>query len=71
MLERGRGTVLLSGATMAIRGGAKFACQSPIKFGLRSLGQSMFQSYAPQGVNAGLGRIVALHHGSSTLYQIQ
>lgn len=51
MLERGRGTILLSGATMAIRGGQAFACQSPVKFALRSLSQSMYQSYAPAGVH--------------------
>jgi len=51
MLERGRGTILLSGATMSLRGGAQFACLSPVKFGLRSYGQSMFQEFAPKGVH--------------------
>ena len=51
MLERGQGTILLSGATMGLRGGANFGSVSPVKFGLRSLGQSMFQEYAPQGVH--------------------
>lgn len=51
MLEQGRGTILLSGATMSVRGGASFACMSPVKFALRSLGQSMFQAYAAQGVH--------------------
>jgi len=53
MLERKRGTVLLTGATMSLRGSAKFAALSPVKFALRSLGQSMFQEYAPQGVHVG------------------
>ncbi|MBK7665414.1 MAG: SDR family NAD(P)-dependent oxidoreductase [Sterolibacteriaceae bacterium] len=51
MLDAGRGTILLSGATAALRGGASFAAMSPIKFGLRSLGQSLFQAYAPRGVH--------------------
>ena len=51
MLERGKGSVLLSGATMSIRGGAKFSSLAPAKFALRALGQSMFQEYAPQSVH--------------------
>lgn len=51
MIERGRGSILLSGATMAMRGGANFACMSPVKFALRSLGQSMFQEYSPKGIH--------------------
>ena len=31
MLERQRGTLLLSGATMSLRGGPKFACMAPVK----------------------------------------
>lgn len=53
MVERGQGTILLSGATMALRGGSKFACTAPVKAALRSLGQSMYQEYAPQGVHVG------------------
>lgn len=51
MLERARGTILLSGTTMALRGSATFACMSPVKFALRSLGQSMYQEYAPKGIH--------------------
>jgi len=51
MLERGKGTILLSGATMQLRGGAKFGFAAPIKTALRSFGQSMFQEYAPKGVH--------------------
>ncbi|CAE7377511.1 budC [Symbiodinium natans] len=51
MMERGRGTILLSGATMALRGGPKFACMAPIKAALRSYGQAMYQTYAPKGVH--------------------
>jgi len=51
MVAAGRGSVLLGGATMALRGGKNFGCMSPIKFGLRSLGQTMYQEYAPKGVH--------------------
>ncbi len=51
MLSAGKGSILLTGATQSLRGGAKFASMSPIKFGLRSLGQSLFQAYAPKGVH--------------------
>ena len=45
------GTILISGATMALRGGKGFAFMSPIKFALRSLAQSLFQEYAPLGIH--------------------
>lgn len=51
MLARGSGTILLSGATMSLRGGAAFAAMSPMKFALRSYGQSLYQEYAPQGIH--------------------
>ena len=51
MIARGRGSILLSGATMALRGGSNFGCMAPIKAALRSLGQSMYQEYAPKGVH--------------------
>lgn len=51
MLTRGRGTILLTGATMSLRGGAKFGALSPVKFALRSFGQSMYQEYAPKGIH--------------------
>ena len=45
--------MLVSGATMGLRGGAAFACASPIKFALRSYCQSMSQSYHKEGVHIG------------------
>jgi NAD(P)-dependent dehydrogenase (short-subunit alcohol dehydrogenase family) len=41
MLERGRGTVIFSGATASLRGGARFAAVAIGKFGLRALAQSI------------------------------
>ena len=51
MVERGRGTILLTGATGSVRGGARFACLAVGKFGLRALGQSMAREFGPQGIH--------------------
>src|SRR4028119_2419524 len=51
MAEAGRGTVLLTGATAALRGGARFSALAVGKFGLRALAQSMAREFGPQGVH--------------------
>jgi NAD(P)-dependent dehydrogenase (short-subunit alcohol dehydrogenase family) len=51
MVERGRGTVLLTGATASLRGSARFAALAVGKFGLRALAQSMAREFGPQGVH--------------------
>jgi NAD(P)-dependent dehydrogenase (short-subunit alcohol dehydrogenase family) len=51
MVERGRGTVLLTGATASLRGSARFSCLAVGKFGLRALAQSMARELGPQGVH--------------------
>jgi len=51
MLERKRGTILLTGATASLRGSARFAALAVPKFGLRALGQSMARELGPQGVH--------------------
>lgn len=51
MADAGRGTVLLTGATAARRGGKGFATLAVPKFGLRALAQSMAREYGPQGVH--------------------
>ncbi len=51
MAAAGRGRVLLTGATAALRGGKGFATLAIPKFGLRALGQSMAREYGPQGVH--------------------
>jgi NAD(P)-dependent dehydrogenase (short-subunit alcohol dehydrogenase family) len=51
MVERGGGTVLLTGATAALRGGARFSALAVGKFGLRALAQSMAREFGPQGVH--------------------
>lgn len=51
MVERGRGTVILTGATAALRGSAKFAALATGKFGLRALAQSMAREFGPRGIH--------------------
>lgn len=51
MVGVGRGTVLLTGATAALRGSARFAALAVGKFGLRALAQSMAREFGPQGVH--------------------
>jgi len=51
MVEAGRGTVLLTGATAALRGSARFSALAVGKFGLRALAQSMAREFGPQGIH--------------------
>ena len=48
MLPRERGTIIFSGATGSIRGGAGFAAFAVPKFGLRALAQSMAREFGPE-----------------------
>jgi NAD(P)-dependent dehydrogenase (short-subunit alcohol dehydrogenase family) len=51
MVTRGRGTVLFTGATASLRGGAGFAAFSGAKMALRALAQSMARELGPQGIH--------------------
>jgi NAD(P)-dependent dehydrogenase (short-subunit alcohol dehydrogenase family) len=51
MLARGRGTLLLTGATAGLRGSAGFAAFAVGKFGLRALGQSLARELHPKGIH--------------------
>ena len=51
MLEQGRGTVILTGATASMRGSAKFSALATGKFALRALAQSMAREFGPQGIH--------------------
>jgi NAD(P)-dependent dehydrogenase (short-subunit alcohol dehydrogenase family) len=52
MLESGRGTLLFSGATASLRGGARFSGLAVGKFGLRALAQSVAREFGPRGIHA-------------------
>jgi len=47
MVSRGRGTIIFTGATASMRGGAGFAAFSGAKFALRALAQSMARELGP------------------------
>ena len=51
MVEAGHGTVLLTGASAALRGKARFSALAVGKFGLRALAQSMAREFGPQGIH--------------------
>lgn len=53
MVKRGHGTIIFTGATAALRGGAGFANLAVPKFGLRALAQSMARELGPRGVHVG------------------
>ncbi len=51
MVTRGRGTILFTGATASMRGGANFAAFAGAKHALRALAQSMARELGPQGIH--------------------
>lgn len=51
MLPTGRGTVLFTGATASMRGGAEFAAFAAAKFGVRAIAQSMAREFGPRGIH--------------------
>lgn len=51
MVPRGRGSILFTGATASVRGGAGYAAFAGAKHALRALAQSMARELSPQGVH--------------------
>ncbi len=51
MLARGHGTIVFTGATASLRGGAGFAAFAGAKHALRALAQSMARELGPQGIH--------------------
>ena len=51
MVPRGRGTILFTGATASVRGGAGFSAFSGAKHALRALAQSMARELGPQDIH--------------------
>ena len=51
MVPRGRGTILFTGATASVRGGAGFSAFAAAKFGLRAVAQSMARELAPENIH--------------------
>ena len=51
MLPRGRGSILFTGATASVRGGAGYAAFAGGKAALRALAQSMARELGPKGIH--------------------
>lgn len=51
MLPRGTGTILFTGATASLRGGARFVGFAAAKFGLRAVAQSLARDLGPKGIH--------------------
>lgn len=51
MVPRRRGTILFTGATASMRGGAGFAAFAGAKHGLRALAQCMARELGPEGIH--------------------
>ena len=51
MVERGRGTILFTGATASLRGSSGFAAFAGAKHALRALAQSMARELGPKGIH--------------------
>ena len=51
MVPRGCGTILFTGATASLRGGATFAAFAAGKFALRAVAQSMARELGPAGIH--------------------
>lgn len=69
MVGRGQGTILFTGATASLRGGARFANLASPKFALRAVAQSMARELAPRGIHVAHvvidGRIGAAEPGDA------
>jgi len=53
MEPRGHGTILFTGATASVRGGAGFSAFAGAKHALRALAQSMARELGPKGIHVG------------------
>jgi NAD(P)-dependent dehydrogenase (short-subunit alcohol dehydrogenase family) len=51
MIAHGRGTILFTGATASLRGGAGFVNLASPKFGLRAVAQSMARELGPKNIH--------------------
>jgi len=51
MIERGRGTMLFTGATAGVKAGPKSVSFGPAKFAMRGLAQSLARDLGPKGIH--------------------
>jgi NAD(P)-dependent dehydrogenase (short-subunit alcohol dehydrogenase family) len=71
MVEQGKGTIIFTGATASLRGGALFPAFASSKFALRALAQSIAREFGPKGVHTAHviidGGVDTQHTGKPTL----
>jgi NAD(P)-dependent dehydrogenase (short-subunit alcohol dehydrogenase family) len=58
MAARRQGTIILTGATAALRGASNFAAFASAKFALRGLAQSLAREFGPQGIHVVLDGLI-------------
>ena len=66
MAARRQGTVIFSGATAGLRGGANFSAFASAKFALRGLAQALAREFGPKGVHVAHVVIDGLIEGPQT-----
>ena len=66
MVSAKHGTIILTGASAALRGSAKFAAFASAKFALRGLAQSLAREYGPAGIHVAHVVIDGLVDGPQT-----
>jgi NAD(P)-dependent dehydrogenase (short-subunit alcohol dehydrogenase family) len=66
MQARGRGALIMSGATASLRGSPRFSAFASAKFALRGLAQSLAREYQPAGVHVAHVVIDGILRGSAS-----
>ena len=51
MVARGSGTIIFTGATASVKGGAGFSAFASAKFALRGFAQALAREFGPKGVH--------------------
>lgn len=67
MLDRGRGSMIFTGATASLRGSARFAAMAAGKFGLRGLAQALAREFQPRGIHVAHVLIDGLLLGAASM----
>lgn len=70
MLQRGSGTLIFTGATGSLRGGARFSPFAAAKGALRMMTQSLAREFGPQGIHVAHVIIDGVIHGDRALSRI-
>jgi len=71
MVENKKGTIIYTGATASLRGGANFSAFASGKFALRALSQSVAREFGPKGIHVAHtiidGGVDTAHTGKETV----